>query len=158
PDARGFTRGGLISLVVHSAVIGGAIFATISARQSSDGTKVDTALVFVQPQEPEHATPPPPDLQIPLKGFQTALVPATIPAEIPPVNLQERFDPKDFSGVGVEGGTATGLTAPSGNAVYSTAEVDQAPALLSAPPLDRDYPTLLRQAGITGRVVIEAVI
>ena len=29
---------------------------------------------------------------------------------------------------------------------------------MSAPPLDRDYPAILRQAGITGRVVIEAVI
>ena len=158
PDAKGFTRGGLVSLLVHSAVIGGAIFATLSARQNAAMTKVDTAMVYVQPQDPQHETPPPPDLQVALKGFQTVTVPTTIPTEIPPVNLQERFDPKDFSGVGVEGGTATGVTPPSGNTVYSTAEVDQAPALLSAPPLDRDYPSLLRQAGITGRVVIEAVI
>ncbi len=158
PDTKGFTRGGLVSLLVHSAVIGGAIFATLSARQNGAVRKVDTAMVYVQQQEPQHETPPPPDLQVSLKGFQTVTVPATIPTEIPPVNLQERFDPKDFSGVGVEGGTATGVTPPSGNAVFSTAEVDQAPALLSAPPLDRDYPALLRQAGITGRVVIEAVI
>jgi len=157
PDARGFTRGGLISLLVHSVVIGGAIFATLSARQSAGAAKIDTALVYL-PQEPQHETPPPPELQVPLKGFQTVEVPATIPTAIPPVDLQEHFDPKDFSGVGVEGGTATGVTAPSGDQVYSTLEVDQPPALLSAPPLDRDYPTLLRQAGIKGRVVIEAVI
>ena len=157
PDARGFTRGGLISLLVHSVVIGGAIFATLSARQSAGAAKIDTALVYL-PQEPQHETPPPPELQVPLKGFQTVEVPATIPTAIPPVDLQEHFDPKDFSGVGVEGGTATGVTPPSGDQVYSTLEVDQPPALLSAPPLDRDYPTLLRQAGITGRVVIEAVI
>ena len=157
PDARGFTRGGLVSLLIHTGVIGGAIFATLSARQSAGAAKVDTALVYVQPQE-QHETPPPPDLQVPLKGFQTVVVPATIPTAIPPVDLQEHFDPKDFSGVGVEGGTATGVTPPSDNQVYSTLEVDQPPALLSAPPLDRDYPTLLRQAGIAGRVVIEAVI
>ena len=52
PDAKGFTRGGLVSLLVHSAVIGGAIFATISARQNAAITKLDTALVYVQPQEP----------------------------------------------------------------------------------------------------------
>jgi TonB family protein len=157
PDARGFTRGGLISLLVHSAVIGGAIFATLSARQTTGAAKIDTALVYL-PQEPQHETPPPPELQVPLKGFQTVEVPATIPTAIPPVDLQEHFDPKDFSGVGVEGGTATGVTPPSGDQVYSTLQVDQPPALLSAPPLDRDYPTLLRQAGIKGRVVIEAVI
>jgi TonB family protein len=158
PDARGFTRGGLISLLVHSAVIGGAIFATLSARQSTAAANIDTALVYLQPQEPQHETPPPPELQIPFKGFQTVAVPATIPTAIPPVDLQEHFDPKDFSGVGVEGGTATGVAPPSGDQVYSTLQVDQPPALLSAPPLDRDYPTLLRQAGIKGRVVIEAVI
>jgi protein TonB len=158
PDARGFTRGSLISLLVHTAVIGGAIFATLSARQSAGAAKIDTAVVYLQPQEPQHETPPPPELQIPLKGFQTVAVPATIPTAIPPVDLQEHFDPKDFSGVGVEGGTATGVTPPSGDQVYSTLEVDQPPALLSAPPLDRDYPSLLRQAGITGRVIIEAVI
>jgi TonB family protein len=158
PDAVGFTRGGLVSLAVHSAVIGGAIFATISARQSTSDAKIDTAMVYLQPQEAQHETPPQPELQVPLKGFQTVTVPTIIPTAIPPVNLQERFDPKDFSGVGVEGGTATGVTPPSGDQIYSTAEVDQPPALLSAPPLERDYPTLLRQAGIKGRVVIEAVI
>ena len=157
PDARGITRGGLVSLLVHTAVIGGAIFATLSARQSAGAARIDTAIVYL-PQEPQHETPPPPDLQVPLKGFQTVAVPATIPTAIPPVDLQEHFDPKDFSGVGVEGGTATGVTPSSDNQVYSTLQVDQPPALLSAPPLDRDYPTLLRQAGIAGRVVIEAVI
>lgn len=157
PDASGLTRGGLVSLVVHSAVIGGAIFATISTRQDIAAARLDTALVFVQPQEAQHE-PPPPELNIPLKGFQTVTVPATIPTDIPPVSLQEHFDPKDFTGVGVEGGTATGVTPPSANQVYSTGEVDQLPALVSAQPLERDYPSMLRQAGITGRVVIEAVI
>ncbi len=157
PDALGFTRGGLVSLVIHTAVIGGAIFATLSARQTAASTRIDTALVFIQPQETQRETPPPPELQVPLKGFQTVTVPTIIPTAIPPVSLQEHFDPKDFSGVGVEGGTSTGVT-PSANQVYSTGEVDQLPALVSAPPLDRDYPAILRQADITGRVVLEAVI
>ena len=158
PDATTLTRGGILSLVIHAAVIGGGIFATISARQIAASTKLDTAMVYIQPQEPQRVTPPPAELQVPLKGFQTVTVPAIIPTAIPPVSLQEHFDPKDFSGVGVEGGTATGVTPASTDQVFSTGEVDQLPALLSAPPLDRDYPTLLRQAGITGRVVIEAVI
>ena len=157
PDARGFTRGGLASLVIHSAVIGGAIFATLSARQTTASTRIDTTLVFLQPQETQRETPPPPELQVSFKGFQTVTVPAVIPTDIPPVNLQEHFDPKDFSGTGVEGGTATGVT-PSANQVYSTGEVDQLPALVSGPPIDRDYPAILRQAGITGRVVLQAVI
>ena len=157
PDATGFTRGSLISLIVHSAVIGGAIFATISARPSSGAAKLDTAIVYLQPQERPQEVPPP-MLQVPLKGFQTVTIPAITPTQVPPVDLQEHFDPKDFSGIGVEGGTAGGVTPSDSNQVYTTGDVDQPPLRLSAPPLDRDYPTLLRQAGITGSVVLQAVI
>jgi len=157
PEARRVARGSLVSLVIHTAVIGGAIFATLSARQIVAGRNVDTSLVLLAPPEPQHETPPPPELQVPLKGFQTVTMPTILPAAIPPVNLQEHFDPKDFSGVGVEGGVATGVE-PSTDQVYSVGQVDQPPALLSAPPLDRDYPVLLQQAGISGRVVIEAII
>src|SRR5262245_38071997 len=158
PDLFGLTRGGLVSLIVHSAVIGGAIVATISARPGAVAARLDTALVYLQPQQPQPVAPPPPEPQIPLKGFQTVTVPDIVPTAIPPVSLQERFDPKDFSGVGVEGGSATGVTPSDGNQVFATFEVDQPPQRLSAPPLDRDYPALLRQAGITGRVVLQAVI
>src|SRR2546427_12382877 len=40
--------------------------------------------------------------------------------------------------------------------VYSEAVVEERPALLSAPPAP--YPTLLRRAGIQGRVVIGAIV
>lgn len=159
PDGTGLTRGGLLSLFIHAAVIAAAVYATVSAHGDAAAAKADTTLVYVAPQEQQHEAPPPPELRVPLKGFQTVTVPAIIPTAIPPVSLQEHFDPKDFSGIGVEGGTATGVTpAPGGDQVFSTAEVDQLPALVSAPPLDRDYPTLLRQAGITGRVVLQVVI
>ena len=157
PDTAGFTRGGLVSLVIHSAIIGGAIFATLEAHHAVAATKLDTAMVYLQPQEPQREPPPPSDVQVPLRGFQTVTVPVDLPTALPTVDLQEHFDPKDFTGVGVEGGTATGVT-PGANTVYSTGEVDQKPALLTAPPLERDYPPMLRSAGITGRVVIGAII
>lgn len=153
PDSTGFARGGFLSLAIHTAIIAGAIYATLSARRADTGVQVDTALVMLAPQE-QHPTPPPPALDVPLRGFQTVTVP-TIPTVIPPVNLQEHFDPKDFTGVGVEGGTATGAV-PTGDQVYASAVVDQAPILLTSVPLA--YPQLLRQAGITGRVVLQAVI
>lgn len=158
PDANGLTRGGVLSFVIHTAVIAGAVYATVSARTDSSTAKVDTAIVYVTPQQ-QHEAPPPPALEVPLKGFQTVTVPTVIPTEIPAVNLQERFDPKDFSGVGIEGGTAAGVTPnDDANQVFSSAQVDQPPALLSKPPQERDYPPLLRQAGITGRVVLGAII
>jgi protein TonB len=148
--------GGSLSTVVHAAIIGAAVLATISADRGSSGIALDTALVFLAPP-PEHQTAPtpPPALDMPLKGFQTLTVPAIVPAAIPPVDLQEHFDPKDFSGTGVEGGRAAGVD-PGPDRVYAAAVVDEPPELLAAPP--PEYPPLLRQAGITGRVVLQAVI
>jgi len=69
-----------------------------------------------QPQQPQPQKPPPQQpvrLDTPLRGFQTVVAPTEIPSNIPPVNLQEKFNPKDYSGVGVEGGVAAGVV-PTG--------------------------------------------
>jgi len=149
---------GLVSLVIHAAVITGAVIATLSVGRDDTAVRVDTTLVYLpQPQQPQPQKPPPQQpvrLDTPLRGFQTVVAPTEIPSNIPPVNLQEKFNPKDYSGVGVEGGVAAGVV-PTGE-VYLEAIVEQRPALLSAP--DVRYPELLRQAGIQGRVVIQAII
>jgi TonB family protein len=145
--------GGVPSLLVHAAIIGGAVFATVSAREGASAVIADTAIVFLAP--PEQPPPPAPALDVPLKGFQTVTVPALIPTVIPPVNLQERFDPQDFTGTGVEGGRAAGLAAGADH-VYEASAVDEQPQLLAAPA--PAYPALLRDAGITGRVLLQAVV
>lgn len=94
-------------------------------------------------------------LDVPLKGFQTVVAPEVIPTNLPPINLNEKFDPKDYSGSGVEGGIATGLV-PTGNEVFMEAIVEEKPSVLSGPQLQ--YPELLRQAGIQGRVMVQAII
>src|SRR5207253_120181 len=68
--------------------------------------------------------------------------------------LHEHFDPKDYSGAGVEGGRAQSV-APDDNRVYLETVVEQRPELLSGPP---PYPELLRGAGVRGRVVLQAVV
>jgi protein TonB len=152
---RSLLGGSVPSLIIHSAVIGAAVLATLSARQDTSSVAADTTLVFLAP--PTEPTPPPPqpELSVPLKGFQTVDVAAVIPTAIPPVTLQERFDPKDFSGVGVEGGRGTGVE-PGPDQVYAASAVDEQPLLLAASP--PTYPALLRDAGITGRVLLQAVI
>jgi len=48
-------------------------------------------------------------LDIPqLKGFQTVVAPTDIPTNIPPINLQEHFDPKDYSGTGSRAASGRG--------------------------------------------------
>ena len=147
---------GAVSLVVHTVVIAGAVYATLSAGEADNSVKVDTAMVFMdQPKQEKPPEQQPVQLDVPLKGFQTVVAPDVIPTNIPPVNLQEHFDPKDYSGTGVEGGVSTGMV-PIGNEVFMEAIVEEKPAVLSGPTLQ--YPELLRQAQIQGRVLVQAII
>jgi periplasmic protein TonB len=147
---------GFVSLAIHTAVIAGAVYATLHAASGDDRVKMDTTVVLLAPQEqPKPAEPAPVQLVDALKGFQTVAVPAQIPTDIPPVDLQQRFDPKDYSGSGIEGGHANGMALDGGD-VYAEAIVEEKPALLSAPP--PVYPALLKQAGIQGRVILRAVV
>src|SRR5437870_9579462 len=101
-------------------------------------------MVFMdQPKQEKPPEQQPVQLDVPLKGFQTVVAPDVIPTNIPPVNLQEHFDPKDYSGTGVEGGLATGME-PTGNEVYMEANVDEKPAVLSETTLQ--FSELMLQA------------
>jgi periplasmic protein TonB len=146
---------GFVSLVIHTAVIAGAVYATLQAGESDTGVRVDTAMVFIDQQQQKPPEQQPVQLDVPLKGFQTVIAPDVIPTNIPPVNLSEKFDPKDYSGSGVEGGLSTGMV-PTGNEVFLEAIVEEKPSVLSGPP--PQYPELLRQAGIQGRVMVQAII
>ena len=82
-----------------------------------------------------------------------------IPTEIPPINLNERFDPKDFTGTGVQGGVSVGVvggTGPVTGETYLEAQVDDPPDLISAGP--RRYPPVLERAGVGGRVIAQFVV
>src|SRR5437773_10322888 len=147
---------GVVSLTVHPLIFAGAVSATLNAGQTDNTGKVATAMVFIDQQQQQK--PPeqqPVQLDVPLKGFQTVVAPEVIPTNIPPVNLQEKFDPKDYSGTGVEGGLATGIV-PTGNEVFMEAIVEEKPSVLSGP--QPQYPELLRQAGIQGRVMDQVII
>ena len=152
---KGLFGGSIPSLVIHAGIIGGAIFATLNASGASATIPLDTTLVLIAPTAERPQTAPEPELSVAVKGFQTVSVPDIVPTVIPAVSLQEHFDPKDFSGVGVEGGRADGI-APAADQVYQVTSVDETPRLLAAPP--PDYPILLRDAGVTGRVLLQAVI
>ena len=147
---------GFVSLSIHAAIIAAAVAATLHAGQADHAVKVDTAMVYLeQHQEQKPPEQQPVQLDVQLKGFQTVVAPDIIPTNIPPVNLQGHFDPKDYSGTGVEGGISTGIV-PTGNEVFMEAIVEEKPSVLSGP--QPQYPELLRQAGIQGRVMVQAII
>src|SRR2546429_1657080 len=147
---------GFASLAIHAAMIAPPPHPTPHPPPRDDQVRMDTRVVLLAPQEQQYAADPPPvQLADALQGFQPVTVSAQIPIDMPPVDLQQRFDPKDYSGSGVEGSRASDIVV-SGNEVYAEGLVEERPALLSAPaPV---YPALLKQAGVQGRVILPAVI
>jgi TonB family protein len=148
----------LFSLVTHGLLIYAAVQATMKGDVGAAEATLDTNMVFLEEEEPEpepepEAPPPPP------KGFQTLMAPVDIPTSIPPINLNEKFDPRQFSGVGVELGVAEGVTVGGPvdlTQIFVEAVVDEPPERISFPP--PEYPRILLEARVEGTVVLEAVI
>ena len=145
-----------VSVVVHTVLIYAAVQATLHAGEALKEQKLDTTMVFIQPEKEKEEKQPEVKLEE-IKGFTALLAPVNIPTNIPPINLNEKFDPKAFSGVGIEKGLANigDMRVDPGQA-FAEAVVDEKPDRISTPPLD--YPDLLRQAGIEGTVVVEVII
>ena len=96
----------------------------------------------------------------PPQGFQTIVPPKVIPTEIPPVNLNEKFDPKNFSGKGVEGGIATGVVGGTGpvntQETFTTDQVDIQVDQSNCP--SPKYPPALKTVGVQGNANLRYVI
>jgi periplasmic protein TonB len=157
-----------VSLALHGLLIFGAIKATQGVAETVANRPVDTTMVFLKPPETPPPPPPPPPQDIvvaanpPPKGFQTVVAPDQIPTEIPPVDLNEKaFDPKDFTGKGVEGGIASGVAGGTGpvevkGEVYLEAQLDDPVQVVSQP--QPRYPPVMQSAGIAGRVEVQFVV
>ncbi|HXF96722.1 MAG TPA: energy transducer TonB [Gemmatimonadales bacterium] len=147
---------GFFSMFMHSALVAAAVYATLGATETDAGPVVDTLMVYVQEQQQQQEEQPKVvQVDVQLKGFQTVVAPTSIPTDIPPINLEEKFDPRDYTGTGVEGGIGTGLV-PSSDQVYAENVVEEKPDRLSGPI--PEYPQLLRSAGIEGTVIVQVVI
>ncbi len=157
----------IMSVVVHGVVIVLAVQATAGAAEVIEKIMADTTFTFLKPPDPPPPPPPqevPPDAIVtanpPPQGFQTIMPPDKIPTTIPPVNLNEKFNPDDFSGRGVAGGIAAGVIGGTGPVLqeetYLQEQVDD-PVRPISQPTPR-YPPVLQQAGITGRVEMQFVV
>ncbi len=158
----------VLSLLVHAAVIFAAVKVTAGAAETIKEIVADTTMVFLKPPPPPPPPPdqPPPDVIVsanpPPKGFQTVVAPTDIPKDIPPVDLTEKpFDPRDFTGRGVEGGIAAGLVGGTGpvevsGEVFLEAQLDDPVQPISIPT--PRYPPVLQSAGIAGRVELQYVV
>ncbi len=162
--ARKALPSAVTSISIHGALIWVAVVATIKTAEVIEEAQADTTMIFLT-QEAKTEDQPAPIQEIlsidpPPKGFQILIPPMIIPTDIPPVDLSERFDPRDFSGIGVEGGVYSGVVGGTGpvdfTQTFLETAVDERPERLSG-PYPR-YPEMLRQAGIEGIVLLEFVI
>jgi protein TonB len=156
----------VMSVLVHCLIIFAAVKATQGVAETIKNRPVDTTMVFLKPPPPPPPPPdqPPPDVIVsanpPPKGFQTVVAPTDIPKDIPPIDLNEKpFDPKDFTGKGVEGGIAAGVvggTGPVTGEVFLEAQLDDPVQPISIPT--PRYPPVLQSAGIAGSVDLQYIV
>ena len=160
----------VMSLTLHGGLLVAAVVATAGAAEVIQESQRDSMLVFLTLEKKlEQKTAPPPEsapivqivsLEPPPQGFQVITAPIDLPTDIPPIDFSEQFDPRDFSGIGVEGGVFDGVKGGTGlvdaSRLFRVSTVDERPERLSGPPLR--YPVLLQKAGISGFVLIEFVI
>ena len=153
-----------LSVAVHMGIIFAAVKATQGVAEAAKNRPVDTTMVFLKPPEAP-PPPPPPEVVItnpPPKGFQTIVAPTDIPKDIPPIDLKQKaFDPKDFTGKGVEGGVGTGVAGGTGPVdvkaeVFTEAELDDPVQVISMP--NPRYPPVLQSAGIAGSVDMQWIV
>lgn len=160
------------SIVLHTVLILAAVKATQGVAETA-AQIVQQETSFLLPPEPPPPPPPPetppPDAVVtenpPPQGFQTIVPPRDLPTEIPPVNLNEKFDARDFSGRGVAGGVASGVIGGTGPVItdavaagetYTSDEVDDPVQPLEGPR--PDYPSVMRDVGIEGVVRLRFVV
>jgi protein TonB len=159
--------GTVFSVVLHTVLIGGAVYATAAAGNKDEKAKAEK-IQFVEMKKepvPEKKAPEPPKEVIvkppPPKGFQVLRAPVKIDIKIPEIDLSKAItNESDFSGKGVKGGTGSGVvggTGPVTNQTYFEFQVEKPAEMLPESPKPK-YPSVLESSGIAGEVQAQFVV
>ena len=159
--------GTLFSIVLHTVLIGGAVYATARAGSKDEKTKAEKIqFVEVKKEPPKVPDKPPPPKEVvvkppPPKGFQVLRAPVKIDIKIPEIDLSKAItNESDFSGKGVKGGTGSGVvggTGPVTNQTYFEFQVEKPAEMLAESPKPK-YPSVLESSGIAGEVQAQFVV
>ena len=154
----------VISVLIHTALIGGAVYGTLQAKEALEKPKQEK-VEFVEMKKDEPPPPekqPPPEIVAappPPKGFQVLTAPIKIPDVLPDIDLSKKVtDEADFSGKGVAGGIAKGVVgAVSADQTYYEFQVEKQVAAAPGQNGPR-YPDMLRSANVEGEVLVQFVV
>src|SRR2546423_2846056 len=159
--------GTVFSIVLHTVLIAGAVYATARAGVKDEKSKAEKIQFVEMKKEPPKVPdkPPPPKEVIvkppPPKGFQVLRAPVKIDIKIPEIDLSKAItNESDFSGKGVKGGTGSGIvggTGPVTNQTYFEFQVEKPAEMLQDSPKPK-YPSVLESSGIAGEVQAQFVV
>jgi len=164
-DVQGTVLGMLSSTTLQAALLIGAVHATMHV---SAGTRIETvdSIVLFAPERPSepaaHEQHPAVTPLAPLpKGFKVLVAPSEFSTEILPADPDVIFDPRNYTGIGVEGGVFDGVDDVPGPdvdlaRVFEHAVVDQLPERISCPL--PQYPQMMQQAKIRGQVLLRFIV
>ena len=157
----------MFSVVLHTVLIGGAVYATAKAGTKDEKAKAEKIQFVEMKKEPpkvEPKEPPPKEVVVkppPPKGFQVLRAPVRIDIKIPEIDLSKAVtNESDFSGKGVKGGTGSGVvggTGPVTNQTYFEFQVEKPAEMLQDSPKPK-YPSVLESSGIAGEVQAQFVV
>jgi len=175
-EGKGAVAATFTSVMVHAAILGALVYVTAAVGKEVKQDKSDVSLINIKDEAPPPPPPPPPPpknepppkvMDIP-KGFQTLAPPTVVPPDIPPPKAGPVTNEADFTGEGIAGGKASGnaalknVTAENVEAAPTFTPYTVKPELKNrdevARALQRNYPPLLRDAGVGGTVLIWALI
>src|SRR5689334_23852316 len=163
--------GVMMSVVLHTIFIGGAIYGTLQAKEKLEKPKQEK-VEFVEMKKKDEPPPPkeepkpmPKDVVAappPPKGFQVLTAPIKVPDVLPDIDLSKKVtDEADFSGKGVAGGTSKGVvggTAPvNTDQPYFEFQVEKQVTTAAGSPQPR-YPDMLKSANVEGEVLAQFVV
>ena len=167
PQKQKMAGGTVFSIVLHTVLIAGAVYATARAGVKDEKSKAEKIQFVEMKKEPPKVPdkPPPPKEVIvkppPPKGFQVLRAPLRIDIKIPEIDLSKAItNESDFSGKGVKGGTGTGVVGGTGavtNQTYFEFQVEKPAEMLQDSPKPK-YPSVLESSGIAGEVQAQFVV
>jgi protein TonB len=159
--------GTVFSIVLHTVLIAGAVYATARAGTKDEKAKAEKIQFVEMKKEPPKEVPkePPPPKEVvvkppPPKGFQVLRAPVKIDIKIPEIDLSKAVtNEADFSGKGVKGGTGTGVVGgiANTNQTYFEFQVEKPAEMLQDSPKPK-YPSVLESSGIAGEVQAQFVV